>query len=212
MGVESDEQKEMAHLNNMRVCEELADKIRKDAIKEYTAHLFGKNLSKDEANSLRWMFTNPKIVLVFDDCTPELSAMKSDQVIKKIFMQGRWAGVTALIAAHTDKMLDPEIKKGVFINIFSHPASVREYFERSSNNIDKETKKRAVDANREIFATKYQKFIYFRDGRIAKGTASWTPAFRFGNQSIWDFCNQVQSEVNTDIPKGNRYYSEFVNV
>jgi hypothetical protein len=211
-GVDSEDAKRTAHEANLKMADEMTRKIWKASIQENQEALFAKGLGEHLTQALRFMFTNPKILLVFDDCTPELSAIKSDPVIKKIFMQGRWAGITALIAAHTDKMLDPEIKKGVFINVFSHPASAREYMERASNNIDKDTKKKIGAINQEVFSVKHQKLIYFREGRFAKCIAPYTAPFRFGQQIIWDFCAQVQVETDSGLPKNNRFYKEFTGV
>jgi hypothetical protein len=208
-GLEPEDVKRAAHEENLKKSEEMAHKIYKAAIKENQAALFASGLGENLATALRFMFTNPKMVLVFDDVTPELSAINSDPVIKKIFMQGRWLGITALIAAHTDKMLDPEIKKGVFINVFTHQVSAREFIERPSNNISKDIKKKADTIIQEGFGVKFQKLIYFREGHFAKCIAPYTPPFRFGSQLIWDFCAQVQVETNAGIPKNNRFYREF---
>lgn len=184
-------------------------KIKKEAIRVNEAFLKAQMLTEEERFAITYMFINPRIVIVFDDCTPELNTLKKAEVIKKIFFQGRWMGITALIAAHTDKALDPEIKKGVFVSIFTHPLSVREYFERGSNNIDRETKKKAIDATAVFEEGKHQKLMYFREGYFRKLTAGNPGQFSLCNQHIMEACAKVAAPTSGGVAKNNRFYSAF---
>jgi RecA/RadA recombinase len=93
--------------------------IYKQSINENRGYLQKLNLSKDEAFSLVYLNLNPRLVLIFDDCTEQLRRFKTHPVIQMLFYQGRWSYITAIIACHTDKALDPELKKNAYINIFT---------------------------------------------------------------------------------------------
>lgn len=194
---------------NTTIAQENLHKAKKAAIFENKTLLTSLQLSSDEQYTLQWLFVNPRIVLVFDDCTPELNTLKKTEVIKKIFFQGRWAGITALIAAHTDKALDPEIKKGVFVSIFTHHLSVNEFFQRDSNNIDVTTKKKAVSATSVFEEEKHQKLVYFREGGLCKVIAKKPEPFTLCDDYIWAVCKQVAAQTTSGVPRNNRFYNMF---
>jgi len=186
--------------------------VYKTDILEYRDELSRMNLSEDEKFSLNYVDFNPRIVIIFDDCTDQLKKFRSHPVMQKLFFQGRWNFVTTLIAAHTDKALDPEVKKNSFTNIFTGPKAAQSYFARPSNDFDKNEKVRAVDAMRQAFTPthRHQKLILSRaEDTFYRYTATLHGQFRFGSREFWRFCDEIKSDGNQMAP-GNKFIQDFM--
>jgi hypothetical protein len=195
-----------------RECKKLIVLIYKHYINENRAKLQNTTLTKDEQFTLKFLNLNPRLVIIFDDCTDLLKKYKSHPVMQKLFYQGRWAFITALIACHTDKALDPELKKNAFVNIFTGEKSAHSYFGRASNDLDKEEKARANAACKAAFSplAKHQKLVWVREeNKFYKFTATSHDNFKFGSPVIWEYCRQIQAEagsINTD----NKFIGDFM--
>lgn len=195
-----------------RDCKKFILLIYKHSINANRDKLLKLQLSSDERFSLKYLNFNPRLVLIFDDCTDLLKKFKAHPVIQKIFYQGRWAYVTAIFAAHTDKALDPELKKNAFISIFTEESCAHAYFERKSNDLDRDAKSRATAACKAAFVptAKHQKLAWVRDEKkFYKFTATPHENFKFGSPIIWEYCKQIQAEagaINTD----NRFIQDFI--
>jgi hypothetical protein len=192
-------------------CRRLVTMIWKDAINKHRGRLQRLALTEDQKYSLNYLNLNPRLVLIFDDCTEQLKKFKTDPVIQKLFYQGRHVYITALIACHTDKALDPELKKNAYVSFFTEETCARCYFMKDSTSLDKEGKKRADDALKTAFTplAKHQKLVWIRnDKNFYKYTASAHSGFRFGSQYIWDFCNRIKVDGSTMAP-GNKFMGEF---
>lgn len=193
-------------------CKKVIVIIFKHCINKNRAQLQRENLSKDEEYSLKYLNVNPKLVLIFDDCTPELDKLKKNPIINKIFFQGRWNNITILIACHTDKALSPEIKKSAFVTIFTETASARSYFERRSNDLDKESKNYAHSALKASFTplAKWQKLAFIRDeSKFYRFTSQGHSNFQFGSQVLWEYCNKVKVDGSMSINDENRFIANF---
>lgn len=206
---ESDTKKK---INNMEEeYTKLLTLIYKSQINNNIAKLRKMNLSQDEAFSLKYLNLNPRLVLIFDDCTDLLKKFKSHPVIQRLFYQGRWAYITALFACHTDKALDPELKKNAFISIYTEESCAKAFFERKSNDWDKEAKMRAIQACKAAFTqlAPFQKLAWLREEKqFYRLTAQKHDDFRFGSQYIWEYCNQIQAEVGS-VSADNEFIREF---
>lgn len=192
-------------------CKRLILLIFKHAINENREALSKMSLTKEENYSLKYLNLNPRLVLIFDDCTDLLTKFRKHRVIKKLFYQGRWAFITALIACHTDKALDPELKKNAFISMYTEETCARSFFERKSNDLDKEARGRSAMACKSAFTpmAKHQKLAWVREEKkFYRFTATARPSFRFGSQYLWDFCDQIQADSNT-IASDNRFAGSF---
>lgn len=179
-------------------CKELIQMIYKKAINDNTNTLSKMNLTIDEQFTLKYINFNPRLVLIFDDCTDLLKKFKTHPVMQKLFYQGRHAKITALIACHTDKALDPELKKNAFVSIFTEETCAHAYFERKSNDLDRDAKDRAKAACKIAFTplAKFQKLAWVREEKkFYRFTAASHPPFKFGNEYIWEYCKQIQTEA-----------------
>lgn len=193
-------------------CKKLIIKIWKESINKNRGMITKMHLNEDQRFSLNYLNLNPKLVIIFDDCTDQLKAFRNHPVMQKLFYQGRWANITALIACHTDKALSAELRKNAYVSIFTESSSAHAYFTRASNDLDKEGKIRADNASKTTFTpiAPYQKLVWIRDEKkFYRYTASSNTDFKFGSQYIWDFCNQIRAEEGA-ISNNNKFISEFL--
>jgi hypothetical protein len=171
------------------------------------------NLNADEQFTLKFINFNPRLVLIFDDCTDLLKKAKSNSVIQKLFYQGRWSYITVIFACHTDKALDPELKKNAFVSIFTEASCAHAYFERKSNDLDRDAKDRARLAVKAAFTpmAKYQKLVYLRsEKKFYRYTATLRKPFRFGSPYIWKYCEQVEAAAGS-LSAGNKFINDFMS-
>jgi hypothetical protein len=189
----------------------LKELVIKHSIDEAKGYLMGLNLTTEEKYTLEYHNLNPRLVLIFDDCTDLLKKFKSHPVIQKLFYQGRWANITIIIACHTDKVLETEYKKNAFVTIFTEDGCARAYFDRPSTSLDKESKNRALAAVRSTFTplAKHQKLVWIREERkFYRFTASAHPVFKFGSPHIWQYCEKIKADEGKTMTN-NRYASYF---
>jgi hypothetical protein len=192
-------------------CQQLIVAIFKSSINRNREYLRTQDLSTAEEFSLAYMNVNPRLVIVFDDCTEQLKKMCKHPVVKNLFYQGRWNYITALIACHTDKALDPELKKSAFVSIFTDSSCAHAYFVRGSNDLEKSAIARAKEACSVAFtsALKHQKLVWIREEKtFYRYTASSHPTFKFSCKYIWDFCAKIQSHAGA-ISSTNRFICDF---
>lgn len=193
-------------------CKKLITMIWRAEINKNRGYLQKLSLSKDEQFSLKYLNLNPRLVLILDDCTDLLKKFKTHPVMQKLFYQGRWAYITALIACHTDKALDPELKKNAFISIFTEETCAHAYFERKSNDLDKDAKTRASQACKVAFTplARHQKLAWVREEKkFYKFTASSHTNFKFGSQYIWEYCDRIKAEEGA-LSADNKFIGEFI--
>lgn len=188
------------------------DIVMKRSIIKNRHILDSKNLSEDQKYTLKYLELNPRLVWIFDDCSAVLKKFKTHKVIQELFYQGRWAYITAIIACHTDKALDPELKKNAFNSVFTESSCAYGYYNRKSNDIDPEAKKRAIIACKNTFSptNPFQKLIWSReDKKFYKSTAAMHDNFTFGNRHLWEYCNRIQVD-NSTSNISNKYMDYFV--
>jgi energy-coupling factor transporter ATP-binding protein EcfA2 len=181
-------------------------------------HVIGQNLrmlyilplTADQKMALEYMNVNPKMVIIFDDCTEQLDKLKKSPVIQSLFYKGRWAQLTILIGCHTDKTIDAGVKKSTFVSIFTEEGAARAYFNRASSDFDRATKNKAIKAIDHIFTTgTHQKLVILRgDHTFYKYTAVGQSDFRFGSESLWNFCDRVKSDEGT-LSATNKFIRDF---
>jgi hypothetical protein len=193
-------------------CKRLIIHIYKHYINENRRYLEELELCADELYSLRFLNLNPRMVIIFDDCTDLLRKFKTHRVMQKIFYQGRWALITALIACHTDKALDPELKKNAAVSMFTGEAAANAYFERPSNDLDKAAKTAARAAVRTAFTplATYQKLAWVRtEKKFYRFTAIKHEDFKFGSPILWEYCRQIEAAAGT-VSSDNKFIDSFL--
>jgi hypothetical protein len=163
------------------------------------------SLSPDELDSLKFVSINPKILLLFDDCTDQIKKLRNTKIIEKMFYQGRHNNITTIFACHTDKALDPEIKKNTYINIFCDESSASSYFSRTSAFMSEQIVTKAKTSIKSTFSVKWQKLIWVKERNLfCKYTANIHPPFTFGSDVVREFGDRVAADATkTDV---NNYF------
>lgn len=192
-------------------CNKLIMMMIKQSIVKNESSLKQMKLTDQEKFTIKYATLNPRLLLIFDDCTDQLKRMKSHPVIQKIFYQGRWNFITCLIACHTDKALDPELKKSAFVTMFTDVPSANAYFSRGSNDLTKEDQRKARSALLAAFTPteKFQKLAWVREeGAFKKFIAERHDNFQFGSQHVWNYCDTIRAEPGT-AAVNNRFMHGF---
>ncbi len=191
---------------------DLVAKVYKTHILANRDKLMRNKLTEQEKFTIKFINFNPKLLLIFDDCTDVIKKMSTTPVIQKIFYQGRHNNITCIIALHTDKALEPELKKNSFITVFTAEISATSYFERKSNDLDSDAKRRAKQCLRLAFTPvlKHQKLVWVRDERkFYRYTAKKHDMFRFGTQAFWDYCNKIKSD-SSQVNTSNKFLMDLM--
>lgn len=172
------------------------------------------DLSVEEKFTLKYLSFNPRMVIVFDDCSADFKKIKSKEgksVLEKMFFQNRWAYLTVIIAVHDDKLIDSELRKNAYLSIFTTKQSAYTYFSRGSNAFPRDMIKRVVEESKRVF-TGHQKLAFVRQRdeifRITATDNSDHP-FTFGAESIRHFCGKIASKGGVSIDRNNEFYGYF---
>ena len=95
-------------------------------------------LSEDELFALRWFRFNPRITVVFDDCSTELAALKSDADVLEQIFQGRHFYCTTIIALHDTSMVLPAMRMNVGVSIFTDEGLAERWINTRSSGFHRE--------------------------------------------------------------------------
>lgn len=209
-----DESQFKTKLNEMKEdCDKLLIEIYKTYITREAANIGRLNLTKQEQFTLKYHALNPRLVIVFDDCTDLIKKYRSHDVMQKIFYQGRHSKITAIIAVHTDKVLDSELKKNAAISIFTELPCATAYFTRPSTSLDRESIARAIAACKIAFGDPtrpFQKLAYIRhEKKYYKFCAQKREGFSFCSAIVKSFCKIIAVE-NGKVSADNQFISEFM--
>lgn len=208
-----DETQFKTKLNEMKEdCDKLLMQIYKTYITKESANLQRMDLSEDEQFTLKFHAMNPRLVIVFDDCTDLIKKYRTNEVMQKIFYQGRHSKITAIIAVHTDKALDSELKKNAAVSIFTEMPCASAYITRPSTSLDKEAQAKALAACKIAFGDPshpFQKLAYVRhEKKYYKFTAQKREGFSFCSAVIKSFCKMIAVESGK-VSENNKFISEF---
>jgi hypothetical protein len=113
-------------------------KFYKSALTPMMSRLMGADdLNEEERFALKWFGFNPRITIVFDDCSTDLSKFKScADVLEQIF-QGRHFFCTTIIALHSESMVLPAMRGNVSMSFFTDPQMARQWATRTNNGFPK---------------------------------------------------------------------------
>lgn len=191
--------------------EKIIAKIMKKNIDQHREDLKLLDLSNDERYTLTYFDMNPRIVLIFDDCTESLQKFKNHPAFQSFFYRGRWGFLTIIMACHSDKVLGPELKKSAYISIYTNKKSANTCLLRDSCSNDKEDTIRIEDAISCAFENNVanQKLVYVRDeNKFYTYIATPHGDFRFGSPILWEFCDKVKSTYDQSVTS-NKFLNDF---
>lgn len=170
------------------------------------------DLTPEEQFVLKYIDFNPRMVLIFDDCTDDLRRSRRHPVIQKLFYQGRHSAFTTIIAAHHEKSLDPELRKNAFTTIWTESQTAMSYMDKEFKS-DKELYRRAqlaINIALNDPDRPHQKLMWVRTERkFYRFTAQKRKGFRFCSPAVWSFCDRV-GRADNDMPSNNKFMQEFL--
>lgn len=184
-------------------------RISKAVIAKHRDALLKQKLNEDEQRSIKHLAFNPRMLLIFDDCTDQLKREKSD-IMEKLFYQGRHQLITTIIACHNDKTFAPELKKQTFLTIFTAPGSAMAYFERASTCLDRPEKLQARKVAGEAFTSKkpHQKLVLDRVSKKYHKYTAESSTVVFGSPEIRDYSEKIKRSEDEAL-RNNAFADKF---
>lgn len=188
--------------------------VYKKSIYESRAKYKTMNLSEDERFTVDYVSFNPRIVVIIDDCSADLSdkRIRRSEVFKKMFYQNRWVYMTIIIAAHNDKNLEQDIRKNCYLTIFTSKMCATAFFNNKTNAFDKDTVEKSREAIKCIDEPQrgHRRLAYVREeNKFYVLTAKKFPPFQFCPGVINSYCDKIKSSGTLSIDKSNQFYSHF---
>lgn len=184
-------------------CDELLRKAYKMHIEAHRRRIAAAALSKDEAHALRFLWFNPRHVVVFDDVTPQLKKLQKKEIVGEYFTRARHRFLTIIVCLHGDKYIDPENRKNAHVSIFTTSEEVELFFKRDCMGASASVRSAAaaIAADPRAFE-KFHKILYLKDSahpfvrfymdKIARG------ALVFGSRSWRALGNSISSDGTND--------------
>lgn len=123
------------------------------------------SLSTEERFSLRWMHFNPRILIVFDDCTSDFKALRGNEAILEQIFRGRHFLCTSIIALHSPSVALPMLRLNAHISIFTDSQCARSFASTTTNALSS-AKKREFERYAARILTKdapFTKMAYIAD-------------------------------------------------
>jgi hypothetical protein len=179
---------------------------------EYTRLWDLGDLSADERLSLNYIGLNPNFLLVLDDCAADLKPFFRASEFTRYFYQARHAAITLILIAQDDTDLPPNLRKNVFLSIFTDPISCRSNFDRPSNGFTRETRGLVGEMLPLVFAGN-RKLVYIRDDPRRQNfyhfEAPYPTPFTFGSSASRELCRLLRADEG-DLDDENPYYEHFI--
>lgn len=190
--------------------------LYKSVIHKNRSKLLASNLTNEERKVLRYLWLNPRALVVFDDATSELmeilrtkqrstGAHVEGDIMKNFFFKNRHAHMTHWYTFHDDCRLDSDIRKNAFYNIFTDKQVAHAYFDRPANNFSKLEKRIASAVIDAVFdpnlISPYAKLLYERETKqFYYIVAEPRDNFTMCSNAVWQFCKGVETdEVQPDM-------------
>jgi hypothetical protein len=174
-------------------------------------HIWICNLTEDERYTLQYISFNPRLLLIFDDCSAQLKPFFTKEIFRKLFYQNRHSYITLIISCQDDTDLPTNLRKNSFINFYTEPVVCLSNFERSSNKYTKQAKAFITDILPVVFKG-YRKLAYIREDEKSNYfyhiTFEYPKVFKFGSQALHELCKIIQNN-GTTMDISNPYYNHF---
>lgn len=156
-------------------------------------------LAAVERVALKFLFFNPNILVVVDDCGAMISKqMQEREEFKNYYQMYRHAGVTPIFTFQDDLELISKHRKQPSVSIFTTDQCANAFFERSANSFSKSMRymagqaiERVFDSNNQYYP-EFTKFAWVRDDKhpFRAYKAEEHGKFRFGCEGLWELCKR----------------------
>lgn len=170
-----------------------------------------KHLTEDEKYSLYYLNFNPRLLLIFDDCSAQLKPFFNKEIFRMLFYQNRHSFITVIISCQDDTDLPTNLRKNAFISFFTEAIVCTSNFERSSNQFSKPVRGLIGEMTPVLFKG-HRKLAYIREDdthqQFYHCQFPFPKKFRFGSDALFELCEQVKSD-GTSMDKDNPFYSRF---
>lgn len=227
--IENLQKKLEEHSKNPSLPAETKENLRADTekfIKAIYKHHLSNNLAKieqvatpAERNILKDLNTNPRLLLIFDDCTEQLMKVCGNSRSTKngateageLFYRGRHCNITIVLAVHSEATLAPDFRKNIHLNIFCDRANASTFFTRANSGFGTEIKNTAALAIGETFEKKHHKLLYIKEKNAFHAIiASLHPEkFQFGSKEYHELGRILLEEDDAGGNTKNRFLNRF---
>lgn len=196
--------------------------IYKKYINQYHHRIIQLNLTESEKFSIKYLNLNPRIIIIFDDCTEDFKRLQKkgattnndNNTFDKMFTKGRKVFITALIISHDEIAIGSAARRGAFISIFATQSTATTYFERKTNGFSNDIKKKVRQEIPNIKWTKpeYEKLVYVRKmNKLFRYRAKKHDVFQFGSDIINKYCEKIENPENQITLRNNEFCKYFNN-
>lgn len=197
--------------------------LYKNAIRKNKKILLAQRISAREKTALLYLDTNPRLVLIMDDCSEKFTkwlkyfSKNEENIFEAIFFRGRHNNITFIFAAHDDKIFPTELRKNATNTIFTTSNALMASIGKAGSGYTSQEKKDAQKLSNIIFhsqpdgAPTYQKICYVReDSRPFKYFAAEPlPDYKLGFDSLWNLSKKIPQK-NEDQFNKNPYLQHIV--
>jgi hypothetical protein len=193
------QKKEQINQINEKKNEQLI-KLYKNTIHNFKLSNETGDCTEQERLIMKYLYLNPSLLLIMDDCASEIGKWGDDEIIKKIFFQGRHLWITSIYTMQNDKGLASEIRLNAFNNFFTDPNSAMRFFNNTANAFDRATKKKAIALIEFIFnsgTASHKKLVYnrFDPKQFRYIIADDVVDFRFGSPLLWKLSDIIPTKA-----------------
>lgn len=158
-----------------------------------------RDLSETELFTLQWRNFNPKIMLIFDDCTSAWATLKNKPEACELIYRGRHMLCSTIIAVHGDGALTPILRQNIRVSFFTDQTSATQFVKRATNALSKQRAMEFTRAIKEIVDDQppYTKLMYVR-GVSSIIVAQAHETFSAVWPSIRRFCDAITKKESED--------------
>lgn len=177
-------------------------------------------LTDSEKYTLRFIDFNPSLLMIMDDCAADIKKWGKDPTIAKLFFESRHFWITSWYSLQDDKLLAPAIRKNTFMTCFTDQQSASSFFDNKANNFGRDFKKKAgLLAERllresDTDTKNYKKLIYSRKDRkpLRYVIAERHAPFKMGNRALWQLCENIPMNKNSNIISKDSKFSKAFRI
>lgn len=138
----------------------------KQAISANKDYLYETDLSHDQEMALKFLYFNPRVCVIFEDCGFDIKRWEKEPQIREMFYQGRHYALTTFSTFQDDKDLVSEFRKNIFNSFFTTSNVAMAYFERAANHFTRQDRVLVGKLSDMLFnppgAGNYRKMVYIR--------------------------------------------------
>ena len=110
-------------------------KILRQIIRSNMHEIASMALCEKERICVKFFDINPRIVIIFDDCTTGISGCRSSQVLQEFFYRGRHLHCTMILSIHDDAALSRNMRRNLRVLFLTDETTALTYANRKSNDL-----------------------------------------------------------------------------